>query len=73
MKFEFSRESFEKYAYIKFHQNPSNVSRFIYMRAGGRADRQTGRHEEASRCISQFFNTPKNSPGRLMYFTIQPA
>jgi len=28
MKFEFSRQIFEKYSYIKFHENPPNGAEF---------------------------------------------
>jgi hypothetical protein len=67
MKFEFSRESFEKYADIKFNQTPSSGSRFSSIwadrqtnrRKGRQKDRQKGRYEEANNRISQFFYTPK--------------
>jgi len=41
MKLEFSRQIFEKYSNIKFHENPSSGSR------------RTGRHDEANSRFSQ--------------------
>jgi len=38
MKLEFSRQIFEKYSSIKFHENPSSDSRVVPCR---RTDRQT--------------------------------
>jgi len=40
VKLEFSRQVFEKYSSIKFHENPSSGSRVVPC---GRADRQTWR------------------------------
>jgi hypothetical protein len=42
MKFEFSRQTFDKCSNIKFHENPSNGSR------------RTDRHDEANSRFSQF-------------------
>jgi hypothetical protein len=49
MKLEFSRQIFEKYAYINFHENPSSGSRVV--RVDGRTARQTDIQEKA---ISRF-------------------
>ena len=48
MKPEFSRQTFEKYPNIKFHENPSSGSRFV---PGGRKDGQTA----TTKLISRFF------------------
>ena len=49
MKFEFSEQiSEKKYANIKFHENPSSVSRVV---SCGRADR----HDEADSRFAQFY------------------
>jgi len=45
-KLEFSTHISEKYANIKFHENPSS---------GYRVVRQKGRHDEANSRISQFY------------------
>ena len=47
MKFEFSRQSFEKYTNIKFQENPSSESRVVT------ADGRTYRHDEADSHLSQ--------------------
>jgi len=39
MKLEFSRQIFEKYSDVKFHEKPSRVSRVVA--CNGRMDRQT--------------------------------
>jgi hypothetical protein len=39
MKLEFSRQIFEKYSNIKFHENPSMESRVFFMRPDGWTDR----------------------------------
>ena len=36
MKFRHSRQIFEKYSNIKFHENPSGGSRVVSMRTDGR-------------------------------------
>jgi hypothetical protein len=56
MEFEFSRDSSEKYANNKFHQNPPSESRFFSMRAGRRADM---RNQIVA--FSIFTNKPKNT------------
>jgi len=49
MKVELSRQTFEKYSNIKFHENQSSGSRVVpCRRAGGRTDGQTDRHDEGS-------------------------
>jgi len=50
IKFEFSRQIFEKYLNTRFNENPSSVRRFILCgraggRAGGRAEGRTGTTE----------------------------
>jgi len=52
MKLEFSRQIFEKYSKIKFHENPSSGSRFVSCE---RADGRMARHDEANIRFSQFF------------------
>jgi len=47
MKFEFSRQIFEKYLNIKFHENPSSGKPVVPC---GRTDR----HDEANSGFSQF-------------------
>jgi hypothetical protein len=54
MKFETSRQIFEKYSNIKFHENPSGWSRIFpwgetRAEPEGRTDGQTGRHDEANK------------------------
>jgi len=46
MKFEFSRQIFEKISNIKFHENPSNESRLFH------ADGQTNGQDEANSRLS---------------------
>jgi len=48
MKLEFSRQSFEKYTNIKFHENPSSESRVV-------SCEETDRHDEANSRFSQFY------------------
>jgi len=44
MKLEFSRHIFEQYSNIKFHENPSGVSRVVPCeQTDGRKDGQTSR------------------------------
>ena len=52
MKFEFSRQIFEKVLNIKFHQNPSVGSRVV---AFGQTDM-----EKLTVAFRNFANTPKN-------------
>jgi len=49
MKLEFSRQFFEEYSSIKFHENPSSGS--LTVPCAGRTDGRTDRHDEA---ISRF-------------------
>jgi hypothetical protein len=60
MKLElFSRENFEKYSNIKFHENPPSGSRNVPCgQNDGKVDRRT--EDEASSCFSQSSNWPKN-------------
>jgi len=60
MKFEFTRQIFEKYSNIKFHENASSGSRVVTCRRTGRqTDRHTygwtDRHDEAISCFSKFW------------------
>jgi len=44
MKLELSQQIFEKYSYIKFHENPSSGSRHVSCgQTNGETDRQTWR------------------------------
>ena len=67
MKIEFSRQIFEKYTGIKFHENPLNGSRVVaagrmHRQTQGRTDRrtntltgmQTDGHDETQSRFSQF-------------------
>jgi hypothetical protein len=60
MKLEFSRQIFEKYVNIKFHENPSSGNQVVTC---GRTDEQTGRqtdrHDEANSRFSQFCERAK--------------
>jgi len=51
MKLEFSGQIFQKYFYIKFHENLSSGAEF---HTDGRADGQSDRHDEADGHVSQF-------------------
>jgi hypothetical protein len=57
MKFEFSRQIFEKYSNIKFHENPSNENRAFPC---GRTDGQTD-VTKLIVALRDFANAPKNS------------
>jgi len=60
MKTELSRQIFENYSNIKFHENPSSGSRVILCRtAGGRADRHT-HTTKLIVALRNFANAPKN-------------
>jgi hypothetical protein len=50
MKLEFSRQIFEKYSSIKFHENPSSGSR----RTDGQA-KQAGERDEANSHFSIYY------------------
>jgi len=52
MKPEFSRQIFEKYLSIRFHENPSSGSQAVPF---GQAEGRTHRHEEANSRFSQIF------------------
>ena len=54
MKLEFSRQSFEKYLNIKFHENQSSGIRVVPC---GRTDR----HDEADSCFSQYCEHTKQN------------
>ena len=60
MKVKFSRQIFEKYSKIKFHENPSSGSRTA---PWGRTDRKTDEHTWRSQqsFFRNFANAPKNS------------
>jgi len=58
MKLEFSRQSFEKYTNIKFHENPSNGRRVATF---GQADRQTDGRTDMAKLIVVFRNFAKSS------------
>jgi hypothetical protein len=65
VKIEFCRQIFEKYANIKFRENPSRGSRLIPhertdRRVDGRTDRQTDKHAAANSRFSQFCEGIKN-------------
>jgi hypothetical protein len=49
IKPEFSRQIFEKYSDVKFHENPSSWSRVFFVRTDGRTD------DEADSRFSQFW------------------
>jgi hypothetical protein len=57
MKFEFSRQIFEKVTNIKFHQNPSNGSRVVPI---GQTD------IKLIRVLRNFTNAPKTSKSTLL-------
>jgi len=59
MKFEFSRQSFEKYSDIKFYENPSSGNRVW---TDGRTDGQTDGGKDMTKLIialRNFVNAPK--------------
>jgi hypothetical protein len=58
MQLEFSRQFFEKYSNITFHQNPSSGIRVI-------SCGQTDRHDEANSRCRNFANAFKNRQGLL--------
>ena len=58
---EISRDIFEKYSNIKFHQTPSSRSPVVL---SGRTDRQRDRHDEANSRFSKFCErAPKKLKG----------
>jgi len=64
MKPEFSLDSFEKYSNIKFHENPSDVSRVV---SCGRTDR----HDETLVAFHNFGNAPKNFLSTLLFGSVR--
>ena len=56
MQLEFSRQMFEEYSNIKFHENPSSGSRTVLC---GQTDEQnnwqTDTHDNVNSSISQFY------------------
>jgi hypothetical protein len=63
MKFEFSRQIFEKCSTTNFHQNPSNGSRVVPCG-------QTDGHEANSR---NFANAPKKKEFQLYPIVLKPG
>jgi hypothetical protein len=57
MKLEFSRQSFEKYSNIKFHENPSSGSRDF---PRGWTDGRTTGMTKLTVAFRNFANAPKN-------------
>jgi hypothetical protein len=53
MKLELSRQIFEKYSNVKFHENQSSGSRAV---SCGRTDRQTDRQTDMTKLIVAFRN-----------------
>ena len=69
MKIELSREIFEKYSNIKFHENPISGSRVVSWwqrdrrtdgRTNERTDGQTDSHDETNNAFRNFANEPKH-------------
>jgi hypothetical protein len=58
MKFQFSRQIFEKYSDFKFHEYPSGGSRF---QCG-----QTDRHDEGKSSFRNFASSQKSCAGHIM-------
>ena len=56
IKLEFSRQIFEKYSNVKFHENSSSGSRVVPY---GQTDGQTDMIEANSRFFRNFANAPK--------------
>ena len=63
MKFEFSRQTFEKYSNIEFQENPSSGGRVV---SRGQTD---GRRDTMKPIValSNFGNAPKNVGKKLEY------
>ena len=58
MKLDFSRQIFEKYRNIKFHENPlSEAESFYGTDRQTQTDRQTEKHGESNSRFSQFFES----------------
>jgi hypothetical protein len=58
MKLEFSRQIFEKYLNVKFHENTSGESRVVPC---GQTDGRTDACDEPSNRLCNFVNAPENS------------
>jgi len=55
MNLEFSRQIFEKYSNIKFHEKPSIGKTGVqWGRRDGQSDRRTDRHDESNSRFSKF-------------------
>ena len=63
IKHEFSRQIFEKYSDMKFHENPSSGNRVISMRT----DRQTDNHGRANSRFSKFCERAYNQSNDSIY------
>jgi hypothetical protein len=70
MKLEFSRQIFQKFSDIKFHENPSSGSRVVSMRTNWRTDGWTDRHDEAN---SLFFFAIFRTRLNRMLTTLTPC
>jgi len=59
MKFEFSRQIFEKYSNIDFHENPSSGNQVVSCeRKEGQTDGRTDKHDKVNSRFLQFCETP---------------
>jgi hypothetical protein len=58
MKLEFSRQIFEKYLNVKFHENTSTENRVVPC---GQTDGCTDAYDEPSSRLYNFVNAPENS------------
>jgi hypothetical protein len=56
VKLEFSRQIFEIFSKIKFHENPSSRNRVV---SCGLTDGRTDRHDEPNNLFRYFTNAPK--------------
>jgi hypothetical protein len=54
MKLEFSRQIFEKYSNVKFHEKYVNWEPSCFMWTDRGTDRRRDRHDEANNRLSQF-------------------
>jgi hypothetical protein len=66
MKFDFSRQIFEKYSDIKFHENTSSGGRVVPCR-------QTDRHDEANNCFSQLCKLAWQGFNTNSFLSSQPS
>jgi hypothetical protein len=70
MKFEFSRQIFEKYLNIKFPENPSSESRDIPCgRTDTQTDRPTDRHDDANSRSSRTYERAKQQRSLLAWIS----